>query len=128
MNKIYSKTLSYMSVFIFALLFTGYGFSVQGGGMNDSGTSGMSANNTNIIGIDNFTFNPETKTINVGTTVTWVNHDDIPHLVVIIRDKNFQAPVLDTDQEFSYKFVTPGTYDYFCSLHPKMTGKIIVKQ
>jgi amicyanin len=126
MNKIHT-TLSYISVFIFALLFTGYGFSAQGGGMKEITNSVMSTIDKNIIDIDNFTFKPETKTVNVGTTVTWINHDDIPHLVVIIRDKNFKAPVLDTDQEFSYKFVMPGTYDYFCSLHPKMTGKVIVK-
>ena len=117
-----------MSVFIFALLFTGYGFSVQGGSMNQTGISAMSANNQNIISIDNFTFKPQTMTVNVGTTVSWINHDDIPHLVVIIGGTNSKSPALDTDQDFSYKFTTPGTYDYFCSLHPKMTGKIIVKQ
>jgi len=127
MNKIRTALL-YISVFIFALLFTGYGFSAQGGGMKETGNSAMSANNQNIISIDNFTFKPETMTVSGGATVTWVNHDDIPHLVVILADKNSKSPVLDTDQEFSYKFVTPGTYEYFCSLHPKMTGKIVVKK
>jgi plastocyanin len=128
MSIIHSKILSYMSVFIFALLFTGYGFSAQGGGMKETGISAMSANNQSIISIDNFTFKPETMTVNAGTTVSWINHDDIPHLVVIIGGANSKSPALDTDQEFSYKFSTPGTYNYFCSLHPKMTGKIIVTQ
>lgn len=127
MNKIHTA-LSYISVFIFAFLFTGYGFSAQGGGMKETGIYALSANNQSIISIDNFSFKPETTTVSGGTTVTWVNHDDIPHLVVIIGDKNSKSPVLDTDQEFSYKFVTPGTYEYFCSLHPKMTGKIVVKK
>jgi len=126
MNKI-NATLSYISVFILALMFTGYGFSAQGGGMNETGNTVMSTNNQNTISIDNFTFKPQTTTVGEGATVTWVNHDDIPHLVVIVGGKDSKSPALDTDDEYSYKFDEPGTYEYFCSLHPKMTGKIVVK-
>ena len=80
----------------------------------------------NEITIDNFTFTPPELTVAVGTTVKWVNHDDIPHLVV---DKNraFRSKALDTDDSFSYTFTSAGTFDYFCGLHPHMVGKVIVK-
>ena len=77
------------------------------------------------IVIDNFTFSPAEFKVPVGTTVTWVNHDDIPHTVVE-TDRKFRSKALDTDDSFSYTFTTPGTYDYFCSLHSKMVGKIVV--
>ncbi len=80
----------------------------------------------NTIAIDNFTFQASTVTIAAGTRVTWVNHDDVPHKVVS-TEKAFASPVLDTDGRFSYTFTTPGTYEYFCSLHPVMKGKVIVK-
>ena len=67
-----------------------------------------------------------TLTVPVGTTVTWVNNDDIPHAVVA-DDKTFRSKVLDTDQRFAFTFTRPGEYGYFCSLHPHMTGKIVVK-
>jgi plastocyanin len=78
------------------------------------------------VKIDNFSFGPETLTVAVGTTVTWTNRDDIPHTVVS-TDKVFKSKVLDTDEKFSYTFAKAGTYSYFCSLHPKMTGKIVVR-
>jgi plastocyanin len=81
---------------------------------------------TNAITIDNFTFTPPEITVAVGTTVKWVNHDDIPHSVVN-KDKVFRSKALDTDDAFSYTFATAGTFEYFCGLHPHMTGKIIVK-
>jgi plastocyanin len=81
---------------------------------------------TNAIIIDNFTFTPPEITVAVGTTVKWVNHDDIPHSVVN-KDKVFRSKALDTDDAFSYTFATAGTFEYFCGLHPHMTGKIIVK-
>jgi plastocyanin len=77
------------------------------------------------ITIDNFTFAPAEFKVPVGTTVTWVNRDDIPHTVVE-TDKKFRSKALDTDDSFSYTFTTPGTFDYFCSLHSKMVGKVIV--
>jgi plastocyanin len=78
------------------------------------------------IKIDNFSFGPATMTVPAGTTVTWINRDDIPHKVVS-SDDEFKSKVLDTDEKFSYTFSKAGTYAYFCSLHPKMTGKIIVQ-
>lgn len=77
------------------------------------------------ITIDNFTFSPGDLTIPVGTTVTWLNHDDIPHSVVE-KDKTFRSKALDTDDSYSFTFTTAGTFEYFCGLHPHMTGKIIV--
>ena len=81
---------------------------------------------TNVVTIDNFTFTPPELTVAVGTTVKWVNHDDIPHLVVS-KDKTFRSKALDTDDSFSYTFASAGTFDYFCALHPHMVGKVIVK-
>jgi amicyanin len=76
--------------------------------------------------IDNFTFGPAAVTVPVGATVTWVNGDDIPHTVVA-TDKSFKSKVLDTDETFSFTFAKAGTYEYFCSIHPHMTGKVVVK-
>jgi plastocyanin len=78
------------------------------------------------VKIENFSFGPATITVSAGTTVTWTNRDDIPHTVVS-DDKVFKSKVLDTDEKFSYTFSKPGTYPYFCSVHPKMTGKVIVQ-
>jgi plastocyanin len=78
------------------------------------------------VKIDNFSFGPATLTVTVGTTVTWTNRDDIPHTVVS-TDGVFKSKVLDTDEKFSYTFSKTGTYPYFCSIHPKMTGKIVVQ-
>jgi plastocyanin len=78
------------------------------------------------VKIDNFSFGPASVTVSAGTTVTWTNRDDIPHTVVS-DDKVFKSKVLDTDEKFSYTFAKPGTYPYFCSVHPKMTGKVIVQ-
>ena len=78
------------------------------------------------VKIDNFVFGPQTITVPVGTTVTWTNKDDIPHTAVS-TDGVFKSKVMDTDETFSYKFTKPGTYSYFCSVHPKMTGKVVVQ-
>jgi plastocyanin len=78
------------------------------------------------IKIDNFVFGPQTLTVQVGTTVTWTNSDDIPHTAVS-TDGVFKSKVMDTDEKFSYTFTKPGTYSYFCSVHPKMTGKVVVQ-
>jgi plastocyanin len=77
------------------------------------------------VTISNFTFIPDALSIPVGTTVTWANQDDTVHVVTSV-DKLFASQALDTGDSFSFKFTTPGTYSYFCSLHPKMVGKIIV--
>ncbi len=78
------------------------------------------------VKIDNFAFGPETITVAVGATVTWTNKDDIPHTTVS-TDGVFKSKVMDTDEKFSYTFTKAGTYSYFCSVHPKMTGKVVVQ-
>src|SRR5271154_4691779 len=78
------------------------------------------------VKIDNFKFGPEALTVPVGTTVTWTNRDDIPHTVVS-TDGVFKSKVLDTDEKFSFTFAKAGTFDYFCSIHPKMVGKVVVQ-
>lgn len=77
------------------------------------------------VSVENFTFTPASLTVEVGTTVTWTNADDIPHAVAA-SDKSFRSRALDTDEHFSFTFRQPGAYAYFCSLHPHMTGQIIV--
>ena len=77
------------------------------------------------VKITNFTFDPPTLTVKAGTTVTWVNADDIPH-VVSEKDGKFRSPALDTDDKFSQVFSTAGTVEYFCAIHPHMMGKIVV--
>jgi plastocyanin len=86
----------------------------------------VAAQDANEVRIDNFVFNPAELTIAVGTTVKFVNHDDIPHTVVD-KNKAFRSKALDTDDTFSFTFANAGTYDYFCGLHPHMTAKIVVK-
>jgi plastocyanin len=77
------------------------------------------------VRIDNFTFNPRELRVPVGTTVTWTNQDDIPHTVV--DPPQFKSKALDTEETYSFAFTTPGTFSYFCSLHPHMTGVIVVE-
>jgi len=78
------------------------------------------------VKIANFTFGPEKLTVKAGTTVTWTNEDDIPHTVAS-STKAFKSKALDTDDSFSFTFATPGTYEYFCSLHPHMVGTVVVE-
>ena len=78
------------------------------------------------VKIDNFTFNPQQITVRAGETVVWTNHDDIPHTVTSTT-MAFRSKALDTDDKFSFTFAAPGKYDYFCSLHPTMTGSIVVE-
>jgi plastocyanin len=77
------------------------------------------------VNIDNFTFEPRALTVKVGTTVTWKNRDDIPH--VVVSAGKFRSKTLDTDDSFSFTFTSAGDYSYFCSLHPHMTGMIKVE-
>ena len=76
--------------------------------------------------VDNFSFAPETLTVPANSTVTWVNRDDVPH-VVASNDGLFKSKALDTDDKYSYTFAKAGTYSYYCSVHPKMVGKIVVQ-
>jgi plastocyanin len=79
------------------------------------------------VGIDNFTFNPQTVTVKAGTTVTWTNKDDIPHGIAVTNNAFKRSQALDTDDSFSFTFTTPGTYQYFCYIHPHMVGSIVVE-
>ena len=80
------------------------------------------------VGIDNFTFTPAEITVAAGATVTWTNHDDIPHTVTsTAHPPAFRSDALDTDDHTSVTFTTPGIYRYFCSLHPHMQGTVIVR-
>ena len=78
------------------------------------------------VKIDNFVFGPQAITVPVGTTVTWTNSDDIPHTAVSTEGV-FKSKVIDTDEKFSYTFTKAGTYPYYCAIHPKMTGQVVVK-
>jgi plastocyanin len=97
-------------------------------GQNSFVARAQEKSSTMEVRIDNFSFGPAALTVPVGTTVTWINRDDIPHTVVSTDDpKAFKSKVLDTDEKFSFTFSKAGTYPYFCSIHPKMTGKVIVQ-
>ena len=76
--------------------------------------------------IDNFVYSPVPLTVKVGTTVTWINHDDIPHTVDSNEGK-FKSAALDTDEKFEFHFTEAGEYPFYCRIHPKMTGKVIVQ-
>ncbi len=98
----------------------------HGRGQQRVGMSVPGKPETTEVKIDNFSFGPATLAAPVGTTVTWTNRDDIPHTVVS-ADGVFKSKVLDTDEKFSYTFSKAGTYPYFCSIHPKMTGKVVAQ-
>jgi plastocyanin len=102
-----------------------------------SGVAGLSAGTGSLtnaqqkpetmeVKIDNFSFGPGTLMVPVGSTVTWTNRDDIPHTVVSTEGV-FKSKVLDTDEKFSFTFSKAGSYPYFCSIHPKMTGTVVVQ-
>src|ERR1700723_3975584 len=79
------------------------------------------------VSIDNFTFNPQKLTVKAGTTVTWTNKDDIPHGIAATGNAFKRSAAMDTDDSYSFTFTTPGTYQYFCYIHPHMTGTIVVE-
>jgi amicyanin len=111
-----------------AVLFTAFGLGFAGS-RTAGGSFAASAQekpDATEVKIDNFSFGPAELTVRAGTTVTWTNRDDIPHTAVS-ADKMFKSKVLDTDEKFSFTFSKPGTYEYFCSIHPKMTGKVVVQ-
>ena len=98
---------------------------IAASGAKNSAAAAQEKTQNAEVKIDNFSFGPAALTVSVGSTVTWTNHDDIPHTVVSTDDpKAFKSKVLDTDEKFSFTFTKPGTYAYFCSIHPKMTGKV----
>jgi len=111
-----------------AVLLVALGLGIAG---LDTGTGRFTASaqqkpETTEVNIDNFRFGPGTLTVPAGTTVTWTNRDDIPHTVVSTEGV-FKSRVLDTDEKFSFTFSKAGSYPYFCSIHPKMTGKVVVQ-
>ena len=94
---------------------------------NLAASSGDKSASSATVKIDNFSFGPATITIPAGTTVTWTNNDDVPHVVTSDDNKMFKSKALDTDDHFSFTFTKPGTYNYYCAIHPKMTAKIVVQ-
>ena len=88
---------------------------------------GWADNAASAVGIDNFTFGPQTLTVKAGTTVTWTNKDDIPHGIAWTNNAFAKSKALDTDDSYSFTFTTPGTYQYFCYIHPHMVGTIVVE-
>jgi plastocyanin len=99
-------------------------FAIAGEMKNDDNTSSKQ----NRIEIKDFAFNPQTLTVKPGEKVTWINRDEEPHTIVSVEKQFKKSTALDTDQEFTITAGTPGTYNYFCSVHPKMTGIIIVEK
>jgi plastocyanin len=91
-----------------------------------AGSAGEKNASATQVKIDNFSFGPATVTFPSGTTITWTNNDDVPH-VVSSDDKMFKSKALDTDDRFSFTFTKPGTYNYYCAIHPKMVAKIVVQ-
>jgi len=107
--------ISFLNLSIFALA----------GEMKEADTTG---NQQNRIEIKDFAFNPQTLTVKSGEKITWINRDEEPHTVVSVGKKFKKSTALDTDQEFTITAGAPGTYTYFCSVHPKMTGTIVVEK
>ena len=99
-------------------------FALAGEMKNDDSTTSKQ----NRIEIKDFAFNPQTITVKSGEKVTWINRDDEPHTIVSVEKQFKKSTALDTDQEFTITAGTPGTYSYFCSVHPKMTGTIVVEK
>ena len=107
--------ISFLNLSLFAL----------GGEMKDvDGAPGKQ----NKIEIKDFAFNPKTITVKSGEKITWINRDEEPHTIVSVEKQFKKSTALDTDQEFTITASAPGTYTYFCSVHPKMTGTIVVEK
>ena len=114
-----------LSKITIAALLSGFSLSALAGEMKDTGANGASQNK---IEIKDFAFNPQTITVKSGEKITWINRDDEPHTIVSVEKQFKKSPALDTDQEFTVVAGSPGTYSYYCSVHPKMTGTIIVQK
>jgi amicyanin len=99
---------------------------VAGCSQSKPAAMGDARNETVKVSIDNFSYSPAEVTVAAGSTVVWMNRDDVPHTVTA-SDKQFNSPALDTDETFSRRFDRAGTYEYFCAVHPHMTGRIVVK-
>jgi plastocyanin len=94
---------------------------------NPAASPGETTKSGTEVKIDNFSFGPAAITIPAGSTVTWTNNDDVPHVVSSDDNKMFKSKALDTDDRFSFTFTKPGTYNYYCAIHPKMTATIVVQ-
>jgi len=100
---------------------------VVGSGLAGGALIARAQSPASAVSIDNFTFNPQKLTVKAGTTVTWTNKDDIPHGIASANNAFSKSKALDTDDSYSFTFTTPGTYAYFCYIHPHMTGTIVVE-
>jgi amicyanin len=110
-----------------ALLGAAVGSLLAGGVLLAQAQSPKAAQGPGEVSIDNFTFNPPSLTVKAGTKVTWTNRDDIPHGIAASGNAFARSQALDTDDAYSFTFTTPGTYQYFCYIHPHMTGTIVVE-
>src|SRR4029434_4503694 len=118
MNRLISKIT-------IAAILSGFSFSALAGETKDTDSSGAGGNK---IEIKDFVFNPQTITVKSGEKITWINRDEEPHTIVSVEKQFKKSSALDTDQEFSITAGPPGTYTYYCSVHPKMTGTIVVEK
>jgi plastocyanin len=100
---------------------------VVGSGLVGGVLVARAASRATAVSIDNFTFTPQTMAVKAGTTVAWTNKDDIPHGIAATNNAFTRSKALDTDDSFSFTFTTPGSYQYFCCVHPHMTGTIVVE-
>ena len=116
MNTIISKIT-------IAALLSGFSLFAVAGEMKDASTGNAKENK---IEIKDFAFNPQAITVKSGEKITWINRDEEPHTIVSVEKQFKKSTALDTDQEFTITAGTPGTYTYYCSVHPKMTGTIVV--
>ena len=108
-----------------AALLCGFSLFALAGEMKDAGNSGAGQNK---IEIKDFAFNPQTITVKSGEKITWINRDEEPHTIVSVEKQFKKSSALDTDQEFTITAGAPGTYTYYCSVHPKMTGTIVIEK
>jgi len=120
LRHVNTRTLAFAMFVAFALL-----SSTRGKESEIRDLASTKGTKTEVV-IDNFSFSPKTFTVPVGATVTWTNHDSVPHVVMSADDQFKKSRVLKTGQRFSNTFAAAGTYSYFCSIHPGMTGEIIV--
>ena len=121
MNILISKAR--IAVFVFSI--SSLSLSAVGGDMKDAASIGAGGIK---IEIKDFAFSPQTITVKSGEKITWINRDEEPHTVVSVEKQFKKSSALDTDQEFTVTAGAPGTYTYFCSVHPKMTGTIVVSK
>jgi plastocyanin len=121
-----SKALAFAGVMSSVMFCAVAAHSARVAGNAPSAAAGPPAATGTEVKIDNFAFNPAVITVKAGTQVIWINKDDIPHTVDSSEGK-FKSAALDTDEKFEFKFSEPGEYPFFCRMHPKMTGKVIVQ-